>query len=624
VFGFKDIPIWAKMGLAPSIAMAALIVICFQGVDTVRKQGEAAQNLIDVAIASETEMLSLSNELRAIESKLYSLTTKNASGAFDEIDQESLSMLPIRIGNLVMRVQEYQAKFDPEQSDARLTSMIENLLVYKDAVDFLQSMLTLDFNSAVSLVLPFQKNMATILADMSELVSAASSRAAVLTSEMEVQNERSIESYVTVALMGSLIVATLTVFMSVMTILSILRLASVTDRVAGGDTSLDLKSYRRHDALGVIVKSLYVFQKSMFDTQQLNQKIRETAEAQNKVVDGVGEGLRSLADGKLDYQISEPFGQEYEALRSDFNTTASRMARTISQIKESVHGIGEGINELTQASESLSKRTERNAASIEQAAHALNDVTSSVETTAGNAATANTAATSTRDQAEASQELVERFVSAMDEIHASSGQVTQIIDVMEDIAFQTNLLALNAAVEAARAGNAGKGFAVVATEVRSLAARSAESASNIKTLISKSSEQVQDGVTIVGEAGDTLRKITQSVVEISTFVQDLSSANSSEAATLQRVNSTIGDMEQISQQNAAMVEESAAACFVLREEASKLVELVNQFSTGAVPTRLLSNSDESTRKKKTPLQRVGARANNNLVIAANSGDWTVF
>ena len=624
MIGFKDVPMWAKMGLAPGIAMAALIVICLQGVDTVRKQGDVAQNLIGVAIASETEMLSISNELRAIDSKLYSLTTKKASGAFDEIDQEALSMLPIRIGKLAERVGEYQEKFDPKQSDPRLSEMVDSLLVYRDAVDFLQSMLSLDFNSAGSLVLPFQQNMDEILANMSELVAAASSRATVLTSEMEVQSEQSIDSYITVALIGSLIVATLTIFISVMTILSIIRLARVTDRVAGGDTSLDLKAYRRHDALGVIVKSLHVFQKNMTDTQQLNQKIRESAEAQNKVVSDVGEGLRLLADGKLDYQISEPFGHEYEALRADFNTTASRMANTISQIKESVHGIGEGINELTQASESLSKRTERNAASIEQAAHALNDVTSSVETTAGNAAAANAATSSTRDQAEASRELVQRFVSAMDEIHASSGQVSQIIDVMEDIAFQTNLLALNAAVEAARAGDAGKGFAVVATEVRSLAARSAESASNIKTLISKSSQQVQDGVTIVGEAGETLRQITQSVVEISSLVQDLSSANSSEAATLQRVNSTIGDMEQISQQNAAMVEESASACFVLREEASKLVDLVNQFHTGEVSTRALLDNNTPTPQQKNPLHRVGARANENLAVAANSGDWSTF
>ena len=624
MIGFKDVPMWAKMGLAPGIAMAALIVICLQGVDTVRKQGDVAQNLIGVAIASETEMLSISNELRAIDSTLYSLTTKKASGAFDEIDQEALSMLPIRIGKLAERVGEYQEKFDPKQSDPRLSEMVDSLLVYRDAVDFLQSMLSLDFNSAVSLVLPFQQNMDEILANMSELVAAASSRATVLTSEMEVQSEQSIDSYITVALIGSLIVATLTIFISVMTILSIIRLARVTDRVAGGDTSLDLKAYRRHDALGVIVKSLHVFQKNMTDTQQLNQKIRESAEAQNKVVSDVGEGLRLLADGKLDYQISEPFGHEYEALRADFNTTASRMANTISQIKESVHVIGEGINELTQASESLSKRTERNAASIEQAAHALNDVTSSVETPAGNAAAANAATSSTRDQAEASRELVQRFVSAMDEIHASSGQVSQIIDVMEDIAFQTNLLALNAAVEAARAGDAGKGFAVVATEVRSLAARSAESASNIKTLISKSSQQVQDGVTIVGEAGETLRQITQSVVEISSFVQDLSSANSSEAATLQRVNSTIGDMEQISQQNAAMVEESASACFVLREEASKLVALVNQFHTGEVSTRALLDNNTPTPQQKNPLHRVGARANENLAVAANSGDWSTF
>lgn len=579
MIGIKDIPMWIKMGVAPGAALAALISVCLGGVATVREQGEATHTLINTALASEKEMLALSNELQAIDAKLYSLTTKNASGAFNEFDESELSGLPNRISDLIGKVQAYQSRFDPELSDERLNTMIAELQTYRDAVDFLQSMLMLDFNSAVSLVLPFQENMTVILTHMSELVEAAGEDASELTQAMEEELDQAVQEYMQAAMFGAVIVAIITVIMSVLTIASIIGLAKITDRLAEGDMDVDIDARKRRDALGVIVSSLKVFQTSMKRTHELNEHARHTSESQNDVVQALGEGLKRLSDGDLTCQITHPFSKDYEALRADFNAAVSRMEQTISQIKESVHGIGGGLNEISQGSDNLAKRTENNASSIENAVSALTGITDSVQETAQNASTANDAVSVTRTEAEDSKELVQNVVSAMSEIHASSSEISQIIGVMEDIAFQTNLLALNAGVEAARAGDAGKGFAVVASEVRALAARSSESASNIKTLISSSSAQVKDGVDLVAEAGETLDRIATSVVEISNFVKEISSSNTSQAASLKDINSVMSTMEKISQQNAAMVEESTAAVRLLRSESDKLVALVDQFNT---------------------------------------------
>jgi methyl-accepting chemotaxis protein len=235
---------------------------------------------------------------------------------------------------------------------------------------------------------------------------------------------------------------------------------------------------------------------------------------------------------------------------------------------------------MSQASDDLSRRTEQQAATLEQTAAALDEVTATVKKTASGAAEANTLVNETRANAEHSGDVVRAAVGAMGQIEGSSKQISQIIGVIDEIAFQTNLLALNAGVEAARAGDAGRGFAVVASEVRALAQRSADAAKEIKQLISASSSQVESGVKLVGETGEALKRIGERVGQVSLLVKEIAASAQEQATALSEVNTAVNQMDQVTQQNAAMVEQSTAACHNLARESEELTRLVAKFRVG--------------------------------------------
>jgi methyl-accepting chemotaxis protein len=240
-------------------------------------------------------------------------------------------------------------------------------------------------------------------------------------------------------------------------------------------------------------------------------------------------------------------------------------------------GIRTGSDEIANASDDLSRRTEQQAASLEETAAALDEITATVKKTADGASQVSKVVTEARSEAQRSGQVVSDAVAAMGQIEASSLQITQIIGVIDEIAFQTNLLALNAGVEAARAGEAGRGFAVVASEVRSLAQRSAEAAKEIKGLISASSTQVGQGVTLVGDAGRALASIVGKVGEIDALISEISASASEQATGLTQVNSAVNQMDQVVQQNAALVEQATAASHALRGEAAELERLLARF-----------------------------------------------
>jgi methyl-accepting chemotaxis protein len=239
-----------------------------------------------------------------------------------------------------------------------------------------------------------------------------------------------------------------------------------------------------------------------------------------------------------------------------------------------------GAGEITQASDDLSRRTEQQAASLEETAAALDQITATVRKTAENANAARDVVTTAKSDAERSGVVVRETVAAMTGIENSSKQIGNIIGVIDEIAFQTNLLALNAGVEAARAGDAGRGFAVVATEVRALAQRSADAAKEIKTLISASGTQVATGVKLVGETGIALGRIVEQVEQLNGLVRDIAGSAQEQATGLAEVNSAVNQMDQVTQQNAAMVEQSTAASHSLASEAEALGQLVGQFQIG--------------------------------------------
>jgi len=307
---------------------------------------------------------------------------------------------------------------------------------------------------------------------------------------------------------------------------------------------------------------------------------RETAKAQSLVVDSLAEGLRKLSQGDLTNTIDQAFSSEYEQLRNDFNAAVSQLKETMGSIVSTVEGIRHGASEISTAADDLSKRTENQAATLEQTAAALDEITSTVKQTAEGATEANSVADETRKDAQQSGEIVKETVEAMGEIENSSKQISQIIGVIDDIAFQTNLLALNAGVEAARAGDAGRGFAVVAQEVRALAQRSSDAAKEIKTLITESSQHVETGVDRVGRAGKALEEIVGRVESVSSLVSDIAASAKEQSTSLSEVNTAVNKMDQVTQQNASMVEQTTAASHSLANDSDELMNQVSHFEIG--------------------------------------------
>jgi methyl-accepting chemotaxis protein len=348
------------------------------------------------------------------------------------------------------------------------------------------------------------------------------------------------------------------------------------------DTDIPCKSDRNET--GRIAEALEVFKRGLAERSRLEQQSRAAAEQQATVVQALGEGLSALSVGNLTCQFSEDFPAEYQKLHDDFNLAVSKLQEAMKVIIANVQGMRSGASEISQAADDLSRRTEQQAASLEETAAALDEITATVRKTADGARQANAVVVEARGEAERSGDVVRNAVAAMGEIETSSRQIAQIIGVIDEIAFQTNLLALNAGVEAARAGEAGRGFAVVASEVRALAQRSSDAAKEIKTLINASSQQVESGVDLVNRTGEALQKIVAKVAEISGLVSEISASTQEQSSGLAQVNTAVNQMDQVTQQNAAMVEQSTAASHSLAKEAAELAELAGKFKVG-VPSR---------------------------------------
>ena len=309
----------------------------------------------------------------------------------------------------------------------------------------------------------------------------------------------------------------------------------------------------------------------------VEEERRKGANAQKRVVDDLKRGLSGLAEGNLTVMLTEPFSEEYDQLRHDFNAALDRLTEVMGRLVATTNNINSGALEMSQAADDLSHRTENQAATLEETAAALDELTTSVKSAAEGAGEADRAVRSARENAEASGQVVLQAVAAMSEIEKSSDQISQIIGVIDDIAFQTNLLALNAGVEAARAGEAGRGFAVVASEVRSLAQRSSEAAKEIKTLISASSGHVERGVNLVGQTGEALKRIVESVAHIAGLVSEIAASSVEQSTGLSEINTGVNQLDEVTQQNAAMVEQTTAASHSLKQEAEALTSLVSMF-----------------------------------------------
>lgn len=302
-------------------------------------------------------------------------------------------------------------------------------------------------------------------------------------------------------------------------------------------------------------------------------------EAQKGVVEALRVGLADLSSGEMTATIANAFPAEYEGLRDDFNEAVKKLDEAMVAVIENATSIRTEAGEISTAADDLSRRTEHQAATLEETAAALTEITRSVGSAAKGAEQANRVVDEARDNAEKSGGVVREAVNAMGEIETSSEQISKIISVIDDIAFQTNLLALNAGVEAARAGDAGRGFAVVASEVRALAQRSSEAAREINDLISRSGSQVKRGVTLVGGAGEALERIVASVGDIAEHVAGIAASAAEQSSALDEINTAMSQLDQVTQQNAAMFEQTTAASHALTSEAETLSATMSRFKT---------------------------------------------
>ena len=339
------------------------------------------------------------------------------------------------------------------------------------------------------------------------------------------------------------------------------------------------------------------------------------AEQQALVVAALAQGLERLAQGDLTARVEGQFAPEYEALKHDFNMAMSQLQNTMGVVVGATSNMRSGADEISKAADDLSRRTEQQAASLEETAAALDQITATVRKTAEGATHAQGVVQTARAGAAESADVVRHATEAMGEIETSSNQIGQIIGVIDEIAFQTNLLALNAGVEAARAGEAGRGFAVVASEVRALAQRSAGAAKEIKALINTSSTQVGRGVSLVAETGKALQLIVAQVAEINGVVGEIAASAQEQATGLHQVNTAVNQMDQVTQQNAAMVEESTAASHALASEALELARLIGQFKTGAGQAPAVS---------ERPTPRRVATSGPRLVAGRQESGWEEF
>jgi methyl-accepting chemotaxis protein len=369
-------------------------------------------------------------------------------------------------------------------------------------------------------------------------------------------------------------------------------------KLAAGDNTVEVPGAGRGDEIGDMSGAVQAFKDAAIEKLRLEGMTAEQAKAAEEerkrqeaekaeaarqlafVVESIATGLEKLAAGDLVFRIDRPFADEYEKLRTDFNGAMGQLQDTMKVISGNVRGMRSGADEISSAADDLSKRTEQQAASLEETAAALDEITATVRKTAEGANHARDVVNTAKSDAERSGQVVRQAIDAMSEIEKSSSQISQIIGVIDEIAFQTNLLALNAGVEAARAGDAGKGFAVVASEVRALAQRSADAAKEIKTLISASTEQVGQGVSLVGETGEALTRIVAQVADITNVVSEIAASAQEQATGLHQVNTAVNQMDQVTQQNAAMVEQSTAASHSLAQEAEELSRLVGRFQVG--------------------------------------------
>ena len=430
------------------------------------------------------------------------------------------------------------------------------------------------------------------------------------------------------------------------------KLTRAISKLAAGDIDSELPMQGRGDEMGEIISAMMIFKESareriareaeqqkqkaldLVEHQKAEQQVQDKAVMAERqmVSDSFGKAIKAISDRNLSFRITTDVPPAYEGLKRDFNRALEQLAQTIEKIGDASEQILSGSQQLSNSASDLARRTERQAATVEETAAALEETTVAMQTSTRRAEEAGQVVARTKSHAESSGEVVRKAILAMGRIEQSSGEIANIIGVIDDIAFQTNLLALNAGVEAARAGEAGRGFAVVAQEVRELAQRSADAAKEIKKLIVSSGDSVKDGVHLVNEAGGELESIVVEVKEINDHVSAIVASASEQSLGLQEINQSVNSIDQTTQQNAAAADDSTSASISLTEEVKRIDSMLKGFVTGKTgPRPQLASRSENIKPHPSPARALtqkvaGSFANTNSAAAHAFDDesWEEF
>lgn len=464
---------------------------------------------------------------------------------------------------------------------------------------------------------------------------------------LTVENGGSITStLIFVAVLFAAIIAAALYVTSSGIVTPIIRLRERMLSLASGNTAAEIDGMNRNDEVGAMAKAVQVFRENAIERIRLEQESdasravgererieREKQKAQDAAdvqfaVDNLAAGLSKLSDGDVAYRITVPFTPSLDTVRADFNQSAEKLQSALVHVSRNARGIDAGANEIRSAADDLAKRTEQQAAAVEETAAALEQIATTVKDSTKRAHEAGSLVSRAKAGAEQSGDVVRKAVVAMEQISKSANEISSIIGVIDEIAFQTNLLALNAGVEAARAGEAGKGFAVVAQEVRELAQRSANAAKEIKQLINASNAQVQDGVQLVGETGEALEVIVAEVQEINRHVSAIVESAQEQSSGLQQINAAVNQMDQDTQKNAAMVEESTAASHSLAKEVASLNALLAQFRLGAEAGSTVTVATPRDLPVASPARALGRKLasafSGNAALDTRKAEWEEF
>ncbi|NSY07232.1 HAMP domain-containing protein [Agrobacterium tumefaciens] len=497
-----------------------------------------------------------------------------------------------------------------------------------------------------------QPVFAKIGAKLTQIATDISNRSAQQSDDLSDISQRTALITVAAVVLGFITVVVIGYFaISSWLVTPIRGLVGTMQTLAEGNLSVNVEGTDRRDEVGTMAKAVEVFKDNELKARRLEAdaaQVRNQSEAERQrtadidrrraaemaeATSGLAEGLKHMANGDLSYQLKTPFSAEFESLRADFNIAVNQLSKTLLSVADVTATIDNGSRELSSSASDLSQRTETQAASLEETAAALDQITSNVSNSTRRTEEARIVAVEANRSAQTSGQVVATAVDAMKRIESSSSQISNIIGVIDEIAFQTNLLALNAGVEAARAGEAGKGFAVVAQEVRELAQRSAQAAKEIKELIRNSADEVQNGVKLVTATGDALKIIESHVIAINTQLDAIATSAREQSVGLAEVNSAVNQMDQVTQHNAAMVERATASSASLAGDAEKLRQIVGQFkldgamaSTSTARTAYMPSAPvrvaDNAQPRPSPARRMIGQVAAALGVSTASKDQT--